>query len=81
MMDNQQQTKLRKKTKNGNSSNIVPENNIEELDKNEDKNIFYSYIKKFWGIIKIDEWTFTLILFVFSMIIVIGKLIINYGEN
>lgn len=37
-------------------------------------------VPNFWRQVEFNEWTFSLILFVFSMIIVVGKLAINYGE-
>ena len=34
----------------------------------------------FWRRVEFNEWTFSLLLFVFSLIIVVSKLTINYGE-
>lgn len=35
---------------------------------------------QFWKRLEFNEWTFSLILFFFSLIIVIGKIAVNYGE-
>ncbi|XP_011696804.1 PREDICTED: uncharacterized protein LOC105455283 [Wasmannia auropunctata] len=35
---------------------------------------------RFWARIRLDEWTFSLSLFAFSLAIVLGKLYVNYGK-
>lgn len=37
-------------------------------------------IKRLWRRLRFDEWTFTLLLFLFSSSIVLGKLFLNHGE-
>lgn len=38
-------------------------------------------ISTLWNNLRINEWTFSLFLFVLSLAIVAGKLILNYGES
>lgn len=39
-----------------------------------------THIQRFWKRLEFNEKTFSLILFFFSLIIVIGKIAVNYGE-